>query len=431
MLDTILLIGASVRAAAGSCRRAGINCAAIDRFADEDLQHECGSNPVRRVSAWLEFPERAEEMPEGPWMYTGPLETIPGIVDRISSRRMLLGNSGATLRQVRDFRQFAACVESLGFVVPPTLIDGQYIGMEPFSSHLPWLSKSKAGAGGKHIRLVDNPHKIDRAPSSVDVTGRLLQQLVPGDSLAAVYCANAESTDLLGVTRQWLCQGRVNDAMRCPGSAGPFSYLGSIGPLSLAPSLIEDFQRLGEGFRQRFGLRGLFGIDTILVTDGPSPTLIPVELNPRYTASIEILERALGISFIRRHIQAFSQDAFCQEGVADLLPPAVAAIRPDVGSIAAYGSASDRIYGKCIMYAPRPCSVSPTCAAAWREINDEQTKGGQIWPRLADIPAAGTEFQTGDPVITVFADGANEHAVIVELGLVMGGWLSKLEKHLV
>ena len=51
-----------------------------------------------------------------------------------------------------------------------------------------------------------------------------------------------------------------------------------------------QWRRIGEVISGEFGLRGLFGVDAIKRQD----SIYPVEANPRYTASVEVLELALG-----------------------------------------------------------------------------------------------------------------------------------------
>src|SRR5207249_9264748 len=68
--------------------------------------------------------------------------------------------------------------------------------------------------------------------------------------------------------------------------AAPFHYCGSIGPLPLSESLWRKFWRIGTVLAKAFRLRGLFGVDCVLRDGIPWP----VEVNPRYPASVEVLE---------------------------------------------------------------------------------------------------------------------------------------------
>src|SRR3954469_6116964 len=98
----VLIVGASVRAAAHSALRAGLRPGGIDLFADCDL---AAIGPAVRVppEAYPEgLEDRAAAQPSGPWMYTGGLENDPELVDRIARKRPLWGVRGDALRAVRD-----------------------------------------------------------------------------------------------------------------------------------------------------------------------------------------------------------------------------------------------------------------------------------------------------------------------------------------
>ena len=77
-------------------------------------------------------------------------------------------------------------------------------------------------------------------------------------------------------------------------------YAGSLGPLPLDPRRHASLTRIGEVLAREFDLRGLFGVD--FIDDGAEPW--PIEVNPRYTASIEVLERALSFSAVGWHVAA-------------------------------------------------------------------------------------------------------------------------------
>src|SRR5207253_6364233 len=108
------------------------------------------------------------------------------------------------------------------------------------------------------------------------------QEFIEGEPIAAVYVGDGEKARLIGVT----CQLTGSDWLH----ARPFQYCGSVGPVSLPAETEALLERLGNVLTSGCRLRGLFGADCV-VRDG-TPYL--VEVNPRYTASIEILEYATG-----------------------------------------------------------------------------------------------------------------------------------------
>ncbi|HEY2148450.1 MAG TPA: hypothetical protein VGH32_10965, partial [Pirellulales bacterium] len=45
----------------------------------------------------------------------------------------------------------------------------------------------------------------------------------------------------------------------------------------------------------------------------------------------------------------------------------------------------------------------------------EARNRGRLWPQVADIPAAGSAIHAGQPIVTVFAEGPDEQAVVDRL----------------
>ena len=128
----------------------------------------------------------------------------------------------------------------------------------------------------------------------------------------------------------------------------------------------------------------LYGVD--LVDDGE--TLWVIEVNPRYTASMEVVERAYGNSVFQTESGGFGgppPKATQHMGGKPPNPPGL-----DMHCV-----------GKVVLYAKALLSVSP-------ELSEDllQQAGELPWPSIADIPNAGTEIETGQPVMTLFAEGS-------------------------
>jgi predicted ATP-grasp superfamily ATP-dependent carboligase len=194
-------------------------------------------------------------------------------------------------------------------------------------------------------------------------------------SCSAIYVAAGGEALLVGVTEQllggtWAFPGQKS----LPADSGDFRYAGSIGPLPLDDLLRDRFRRIGQALAAEFQLIGLFGVDCVLASGVPWP----VEVNPRYTASIEIIERALGLPLISWHVDA------CNSARLPMPPVPV----------------SGQFWGKVILSAQQDLTIGDALAdyvAATPQIG--------AFPLLADIPSAGYRISTGQPILTVFARG--------------------------
>ncbi|WP_435011710.1 ATP-grasp domain-containing protein [Tundrisphaera lichenicola] len=362
-----MILGASARSAAYSAIRIGLQPTCADLFADLDLGSAC---PVHQIEP-EQYPDGisrfADTVEPTPWLYTGAVENRPDLVDRISARHPLLGNPGAILRTVRDPVALSLAIRRAG-------LDSPEIRLEP--NGLPtdgsWLVKPIASGGGRGIRPW-----LGGAFSR----GRVyFQERMQGVPLAALYVGEGGHSRFLGLTRQFV--GR-------PGNL--FAYRGSLGPWTVGPEAESRIEDLGRVVASTFGLVGLFGID--LNWEGNRAWAI--ELNPRYTASVEVLEWAMGTSLLAEHLRAFRQR------IGDVCP-----IRP-------------RGYvGKLIVHADRPILRTPSMEASIPEPDE--------FPELADIPRPASMFRPGDPVLTVFARGDTPELCRRELGAMVRAWRRRL-----
>ena len=143
----------------------------------------------------------------------------------------------------------------------------------------------------------------------------------------------------------------------------------------------------GNVLAEQFELTGLFGVDFILENE----RIWTLEVNPRYTASIEIVERATGIGTIGLHAAACRAAGSMEQGAGSIaVSPLPAPSSPPL------------MHGKAILFARRDIVMPRDIAAT---ALSEASR--QPWPTLADVSPAGTPIEAGRPVLTLFADGAN------------------------
>jgi predicted ATP-grasp superfamily ATP-dependent carboligase len=152
---------------------------------------------------------------------------------------------------------------------------------------------------------------------------------------------------------------------------------------------------------REFNLTGLFGVDCIVAGD----EIWPVEVNPRYTASVEILERATGASAICWHVVACRENCLPREIP---LPP------------------SDVWFGKMVVYAPtipgkQHAVVDAELTAEWQAANHDSA-----WPRFADLPAPGATIAQGQPAFTLFAAEGDRKTLREKLCQEAEAWQARL-----
>jgi len=374
--NDLLILGASCRAAAFSALRAGFLPRCADHFADRDLAAVCRVERVDPHHAGQQLTALAESLPPSPWFYTGGLENHPEWVAQVSRRHRLWGIEADALRAVRDPIRASESLKRRGLPSPTASLDGRTLPLDGS-----WLVKPLHSAGGRGIKLLT--HENDP-----DAQFCYFQQRISGPSFSALYIGSKAEARLVGVTRQLI------------GMAGaPFAYRGSIGPLAIPQKLTARLLALGNAITSGFGLVGWFGVDYILHDGDPWP----VEINPRYPASLEIHELVSGQALLLEHRRA------C-EGIAG-----------DTALQRRSDCPLPRVVGKLILHAPR-CLVSPEIVS-----RDDDPADLFAVPAVADVPWPGTHFNRGDPVMTIMAVGENVAECRSRLVEREREWLSRLE----
>ncbi len=381
---------------------------AADLFGDVDLRRCC---PTVRVEHYpqglldaLRKIDHSWQLGRTPWMVTGALENRPDLVEQMAAEWPLYGNRAEVLRSVRDPAMLADALSAGGFLYPQTVLEGdQWVGQHPNTGETgageTWLCKPRLGSGGGGIVVCDNivcdnPTNENGAAQQALRPSHYLQHRIEGTPSSAVYVAALSECRLLGITQQMIGTAWAG--------AGGFQYAGSVGPLDVGETLWHSFDVLGRHLAQRFRLVGLFGVDAILSGD----RLWVIEVNPRYTASIEILERALGIRAVAEHVSACRDGRLLSE-VPVSVPVASAGPTAPCHDNSCYDNAC---HGKVILYAERETVVPEAFSRYAQQCNADSS-----WPSVADIPAARTRIPAGWPITTLFASAANEREVLATL----------------
>src|SRR5262249_25131981 len=149
----------------------------------------------------------------------------------------------------------------------------------------------------------------------------ILQEMVDGVSASLSFVADGRRSVVLAWTEQ-------------RHSPGGYRYAGNVLPLEGTSRARREASAIADALTWEHGLRGLNGFDFILRND----RAVVLEVNPRYCASMELVERASGASVFGLHLRA------CQGHLPDRVEE------------------PSGVWGKAIVYATRTVAAPDTTA---------------------------------------------------------------------
>jgi len=356
----ILITGFSTRAMAGSARRAGVPFLTIDYFGDYD-QKLCAENYSLLRDGPAEFSpagllEASKRFRFDGLVYTANLDNHPEVVSQFAADHPVLGNSHATLEAVRDWRRLERSLGRAGIRAPALL----FAVPEYPANGKKWLVKPEKSGGGRKVRFWFPGQPLEE--------GFYLQEFKPGISCSASFIADGKNCLVIGLSEQLAGVPEFGAEGFCyAGNIFPLHFPGGNGQKRLA-GVLERVNSIAALLTLEFSLKGLNGMDFIV--DGENEVHL-LEVNPRYSGSMELIEQSLGVNLFRLHLAA----------VRGQLPAFV----PDPQQ------GKKLFYGKAIIYAEADAVMPDT--RSWPE------KG------VRDVPFPGDAIAGGQPVCTVFAVG--------------------------
>ncbi len=354
----ILIAGVSARGLVESAVRSGLHhrIVAVDYFGDFDLGQLCAHRSIKRDLNLPYDPRHLIQASAGltfdALVYVANLENHPSVVEVMAGEKPILGNSPAVLASVRDPARFFGFLARAGIPAPKIAFCSKPLNLD---SDIRWLRKPLRSGGGHGVAV--------HLPGDRLEAGFVLQEYLDGLPCGAVFAADGWDACLLGISEQLV--GRTEFG------ADGFRYCGSIlGPMGAGQTewgdLIDRIRQVVRAITREFHLVGVNGIDFIL----KGKTVYPLEINPRHTASMELVEWTYGLNIFKTHLEA------CQGRL------------PDFDLLAHPGAGC---FGKAILFASRALIFYDP----------------QWWfdQGARDLPLAGELIAQGKPVCTVFSRG--------------------------
>jgi hypothetical protein len=338
---------------AASAARAGWSVLALDAFGDLDLRACAHVRVVRRDDGGFDpavAAASARELSADAVAYTSNFENHPAAVAALAAGRRLLGNPSGVLERVREPVGLMLALRRDGFATPATRTRAPHAAGAPRR----WLLKPRRSGGG---------HGTSAWRPGVPVSRhQYLQERIAGTPGSIAFLADGGRAVALGLSRQMVGE-------RTFGASG-FRYCGSLvaarGLFAAEQALLTRASAMAQAVTREFGLVGLNGIDFIARAGVPWP----IEVNPRWSASMELLDRRQDTALFTLHAEACG-------GRLPVAKPA-----PVRG-----------VLGKAVVFARRDVSAG-------------DSRGWLRDPAIADVPHPGERIPRGRPICTVFASAS-------------------------
>ncbi len=382
----VLIVAYSGRALAHAAKAASLYATVVDQFCDSDTMAIADATlrlnfPPERANAKLESAcKPLRKLFRQPSAILGGLPPISGVLlgggceNRPSLIQQIQSFAGETqqlglpspksLEQLRDRQFYRSAAEHAGCGFPTSMSVKSFSADQPHTDQRAWLLKSPNSAGGLGVQRIATGQRL---PTSLH-SKQYCQQLIPGRQLGVTLIVGPSGTRLAGCTeslsqRDWQPTAPARHL-------NEFLYRGSWGPIELSSQQAAQVLRIGDYCASRTGWQGWLQADFI---EDASRQLWLLEINPRWTAGMEVLVRAGVCNPVTEHLKALGRN------------------------IAAGPSSAQARCAKAVWYADRDLTAAQLHAAATRaqsKLNALSPAGSREF-LLCDIPSP-----TGDPVLT-------------------------------
>jgi uncharacterized protein len=386
-----LTIGFSARALAEAVREAGFRVIAVDAFGDYDTRESAkvpqiipswgamGAEKSLNFSSWVCCCQSGSVgQPAGsrPVFLAGGCETWLDLLNVLHANASLrvLGPTVAEMRALRDPANWKSAVSGTNILFPDSLftLNSDFAGSLWQETGRKWLLKKSGSSGGLGVRaLADN--SVHDLPE-----GHYWQERIEGRSIGASCLVTADESgfdvQFVGATESW----KTAD---WPAPA-EFIYRGSFGPIELTGQQQAEICRITHNLISRHSpnLVGWMQLDLI---EDSSGRLWLLEVNPRWTAGMEILRLSDSANLAALHAQA--------HGIRPLQPAESCVIR-----------APARFVGKAVYYPSADVLLTP------ETLQRLQLLKGQGFSDIPSLESVGTVVQAGHPLLTISAAVSRE-----------------------
>jgi predicted ATP-grasp superfamily ATP-dependent carboligase len=345
MKGRVLVAGFATRHVAQSAFRAGYQVYAVDHFCDQDLTWY--TKDRIRFDELEDLPSAIGDICR---RYQFDLIVVASGAEDLPVDLPVCGTSKERVSRFLDKLEMQHFFEDLGVPVAGLAKDGEY----------PAMIKPRRGAGGWR-NAISNSEQETEAWKELYLNVRYLKQRLVHGVPSSVCCVADGIRARAIATNEQLLRGEGVSAFGFCGSVTPFEHEQSSAMIMISETIAAAS-----------GCSGTVGIDFVA---GKEPYVI--ELNPRFQATLDTVEMAMGCNMFQLHIDAY-------KGV---LPK----MRPSPKKFAA----------RKILFAEKDVHIRANLK--------------HLHPIISDIPWPDTFFEEEQAVTSVYGWGETKEAALTRL----------------
>ena len=279
------------------------------------------------------------------------------------------GNSAAILKKltgVTNKIKLFETVKKSNFKIPELIFEQKDLGKIKYTADSVYLQKPIRSGGGKNIKIIESKKELSKKIKENKADAFYFEKYIEGELLSLQFAADGENAELISFSKQ----------LTALNSDSPFKYGGNI-LIKPAAVLIEKSKRLIKLLTKKYSLKGINGVD--FIKNGSD--LYFLELNPRFTAAVELLLDIYGRQLFAIYFEDDLRKNYLNKYLQHL----------------------KHLKAKLILYSFYDLKVTHNIVK-----NIDKIDANNFNFKIKDIPKKGELFTKGDPLCTLIVEAENE-----------------------
>ncbi|ADQ14387.1 ATP-grasp domain-containing protein [Halanaerobium hydrogeniformans] len=285
---------------------------------------------------------------------------------------IITGNSAAVLKKLTGVKKkirLFNLLKKTDFKIPEVIFKQKDLKKINYTADSIYLKKPIRSGGGKNIEIIKNKKELSKKLAENKSDIYYFEKYIEGELLSLQFAADGQNAKLISFSKQ----------LTALDSDSPFKYGGNI-LIKPSSQLVQKSKTLINLLTKRYSLRGINGVDFIKKAND----LYFLELNPRFTAAVELLLDIYGSELFAIYFENDLQKDY----------------------LAKYLKQLKKIKAKLILYSFYDLKVTHNITE-----HIDKFASNNFDFKIKDIPEAGESFAKGEPLCTLIIETESEEGL--------------------